>query len=89
MREVTIFVAEDGKQFSNAADCIEYEANGCVNLRPIPSYCDHVPLTEEALRWMLNGDGDCYYATNGARSDKLAHHSPHPEWATHLAYFGK
>lgn len=89
VKTLTIYVAEDGEEFYNQDECERYEAAGCVHFEPLPKYGDHVPLTKDALRWMLSGDGDCYYATATHRSRKRARGSAHPKWATHLVYFGK
>lgn len=89
MKEITVYEAQDGKRFSSEKKCLDYEADGCVEFRLIPKYGDHVPLTESELRWMLHGDGSCYYATSERMSRVFAHSAPHPDWATHLVYFGK
>ncbi len=89
MKTVTKYIAEDGREFSLKGACQRYEADGCVEFKPIPDYGDHVPLTEKALRWMLGGDGDCYYATATKTSRCRAKSCDHPDWATHLMYFGK
>lgn len=85
----TVYVATDGKEFDTAAKCKRYEADGCVELKPLPDYGGHMSLTEQKLRCYLGGDGDCYYATATKLSRVRAHGAPHPEWATHLIYFGK
>lgn len=85
----TVYVATDGKRFRTQAKCEQYEADGCVELSILPAYGTHIPLTESDLGWMLNGDGDCYYATATQMSHVSARHAPHPTWATHLIYFGK
>lgn len=89
MKEVTRYVAEDGREFVSAAECQQYEADGCVEFRPIPDYGEHVPITDEDLAWMIGGDGSCYYATADRVSAQYASTPPHPKWATHLMYFGK
>lgn len=91
MKKVTQvrYVAEDGTQFYEESECLEYEANGCVRLSPIPSYGTHVPLTDKAAEWMGRGDGSGFYATATKYSDEFVHHPPHPSWATHLIYFSK
>lgn len=86
---VIVYIAEDGKEFNTLEGCRKYEADGCITFEPLPSYGDHVPLTDNALMWMLDGDGSCYYATANRRSRTRAHRAPHPAWATHLIYFGK
>lgn len=85
----TIHIASDGKRFHDRAKCEQYEADGCVEFEPIPDYGEHVPITEENIRWMCGGDGSCYYATATKRTKIRAGGSTHPEWATHLVYFGK
>lgn len=89
MTKITLYRATDGRDFATKEDCLEYESAGCVEFMPIPRYCDHAPLTESTLRSWMQGDGDCYYATNGSRTRIRPHAAPHPEWATHLVYFGK
>lgn len=85
----TFYRATDGEEFDSKEQCLKYESDGCVELESLPKYGDHVPITEKALNWMLNGDGDCLYATATKRSRISAHRAPHPSWATHLIYFGK
>ncbi len=85
----TVFVAEDGAEFGSESACQTYEADGCVHMAKLPTYGDHAPLEDSALRWMLSGDGNCYYATASKMSRILAGSSNHPAWASHLIYFGK
>lgn len=85
----TFYIATDGREFTDKAKCEQYEADGCVEFEPLPGYGDHFPLTERDLRWMLSGDGDCCYATATKMSLVPARCAPHPDWATHLIYFGK
>lgn len=89
MKKVIVYIAENGEQFTSAKACEQYEADGCIRFSPIPTYCDHRPMSESDLRWMLSGDGDCYYATATKRSDQRARPAPRPKWATHLVYFEK
>lgn len=89
MTKITLYEAKDGKRFETECECLKYEKDDCVEFRAIPKYGDHVPITDSALVWMLNGDGSCYYATSERLSKVSAHRAPHPAWATHLVYFGK
>jgi len=89
MKKVTAYIAGDGKTFWTEKECRKYEADGCVEFEPLPKYGDHVPISDKALMWMIGGDGSCYYATETRLSRVHAHRAPHPEWATHLVYFGK
>lgn len=90
MKTKTIFIATDGRRFDDSEECQKYEADGCVFFEPLPKYGTHVPITKEALSWMCDGDGDCYYATATKLSRESASRGEtHPEWATHLMYFGK
>lgn len=89
IKTVTFYVAADGTEFTDPKKCKQYEADGCVELFPLPKFGEHVPLTDEALRWLCGGDGDCYYATAAKYSHKRPCTPPHPIWATHLIYFGK
>lgn len=86
---LTVYEASDGKRFNTVDECKQYEADGCVELTPLPDYGDHMPLTNENLRWMSQGDGSCYYATATRMSRRRPSRSDHPAWATHLVYFGK
>lgn len=90
MKEVAFIVYEatDGRRFNTKEECLRYENDDCVKLRPKPSYGGHVPIASQ-WQWMLGGDGDCYYATETKVSDIRAGRTPQPEWATHVMYFGK
>ena len=85
----TIYIAEDGKEFSDPVACKKYEDDGCVSLSKIPKYCDHFLLNPENLNFVLNGDGSGYYATETKMSRICPSTLGHPKWATHLVYFGK
>jgi hypothetical protein len=89
MRTHAVYIAADGRRFDDQKACEQYEADGCVEFSRIPKYCDHVPITDQTLSWMITGDGSCYYATATRMSRISAHPAPHPKWATHLVYFGK
>lgn len=86
----TIYTAEDGREFHDEAKCQQYEADGCVELFPLPGYGEHGPITDARLMyWVMNGDGSGYYATATKMSRIDVHPTTHPAWATHLVYFGK
>lgn len=87
----TVYIATDGKRFLTQEKCEQYEADGCVELSPLPDYGDHETLAEGLKNYFFtNGDGSCYYATETKMSKQsLNHNGPHPAWATHLIYFGK
>lgn len=89
MTTKTIYIAQDGECFDKQSECEQYEADGCVHFESLPNYGQHLPLTPERLAWMRAGDGDCYYATATKMTHREARHGPHPDWATHLIYFGK
>lgn len=88
-KTVTYYEATDGQEFDTEAKCLQYEADGCVKLEAIPKYADHLPINDPGARWMLSGDGSCYYATATKRSRIPAGRGTPPTWATHLIYFGK
>ena len=85
----TIYVADDGAEFLDQQKCRKYEDDGCVDMKPIPEYCDKYPLTEQNVRMLCGGDGSCYYATNTQMSRITPRSTQHPKWATQLVYFGK
>lgn len=88
----TVYVAEDGKEFSDEGRCAQYEKDGCALLRPIAHWMDTpIPISDaKAWEWMLNGDGDLCYATEHKVSDQeVSRYGEHPKWATHVIYFGK
>jgi hypothetical protein len=86
----TIYIAEDGEEFDSKSECEKYEADGCVVMRKIPSYCDKYALTPEneyALGFCQQGDGIFYWAT--ATKYAPSYDGPKPKWATHFIYFSK
>jgi len=85
----TIYIAEDGTEFSEQSKCEKYEKDGCVHLTKLPKFGDHFELTPELVDQLMHGDGSLYYATADRMSRVTPHRAPHPEWATHLVYFGK
>lgn len=85
----TIYVASDGREFSDQTKCAQYEADGCVEFQPIPKYADHLPLDDRNFHFYVQGDGSGYYATAYKMSRVSLRSSNHPSWATHLVYFGK
>lgn len=84
----TIYVASDGEEFHDEAECLQYEADGCVHMKAIPNYGEHRPYDEKTFRWMMSGDGDCHYAT-ATKMEREPAGRTRPAWATHLIYFGK
>lgn len=85
----TFYIATDGKEFTDKAKCEQYEADGCVEFRPLEKWMGApVPITDK-WEWMLSGDGSCHYATATRVSREEAGRAPRPVWATHVIYFGK
>lgn len=70
MREATIFIANDGKEFKNSWECMEYEAKcrskveDAVEKMHVPTLHDVVPMQEYGLENHYKSTFEWYIARN-------------------------
>lgn len=70
MREATIFIAHDGKEFRNSRECMEYESDcrskveDAVKKMHVPNLHDVVPMQEYGLENHYKSTFEWYIARN-------------------------